>query len=671
MSTLRRGLNSSPHLIHSKYRSDIDGLRAIAILSVVMFHTFPNKMPGGFIGVDVFFVISGFLISTAIFSSLEHDRFSLIEFYVRRIRRIFPALILVLMSCLALGWFVLFADEYQQLGKYAAASAGFMQNFALWYRRSGYFDNGAETNPLLHLWTLAVEEQFYIFWPLALAFVWRRRINFLTITSAIAVISFALSVYLSHHNQKAAFYLPVPRLWELMVGGILAYAMLHRHPLIDRHKNAQSILGFILIFAGLLLLNKWKDFPGWWALLPTLGAFFIISAGPTAYLNQKILAHRAMVWVGLISYPLYLWHWPILAYLSVIDGNDSVQATLGAVVFAILLAWITYKFIEKPFRFGSYASIKALAAFTLLFAIGVFGCSCYFQYGFPNRSLNKTLEFCTSINLIAGSSLSDGSCKQFNSDSEVSEEVCHSNSPNPEVLFVGDSHAMALYSAIFSKEFALRSILVSGSACPVYPNLSYTPTFAQTFANNCTQIAQRAISIARKYKSVRTVVMANTFAYVGTAKPTYRLNGFDLSPGDAFLLGNSAFIKEMLSLGKKVVFVEDVPALRFSPAQCVRRVSFVDPNKCETSKIENENERLLYNQYLNKLKSQFPAMRIFRTENIFCDGDVCNSRIAGNWLYHDQGHITVYASNILLTKMMNDGCFGSDGEAQYLTNGSR
>jgi peptidoglycan/LPS O-acetylase OafA/YrhL len=230
--------HKQPHLAHPKYRPDIDGLRAIAILPVVIFHAFPSIMPGGFIGVDIFFVISGFLISSIIFSSLERDRFSLVEFYTRRVRRIFPALILVLISCLAFGWFVLFADEYQQLGKHTAAGAGFIQNFILW-RESGYFDNSAETKPLLHLWSLAIEEQFYIFWPLLLAFVWKRHWSFLRITAVIAAFSFAANIYLIlRGHPTAAFYLPFSRFWELMVGGVLAYVVLHRPQLIEKHKDA-------------------------------------------------------------------------------------------------------------------------------------------------------------------------------------------------------------------------------------------------------------------------------------------------------------------------------------------------------------------------------------------------------------------------------------------------
>ena len=365
--------NKHPHLVHPKYRPDIDGLRAIAILSVVIFHAFPAIIPGGFIGVDIFFVISGFLISTITFSSLERGRFSLIEFYVRRIRRIFPALILVLVATIILGWFFFFPDEYKQLGKHTAAGAGFIQNFILWYE-SGYFDNASETKPLLHLWSLAIEEQFYIFWPLLLSYVWIKHWSFLKVTAVIAVISFAANLYLMHLSPTAGFFLPISRFWELMIGGMLAYTLLHYPKLLEKHKNGQAILGFFLIIAGLLLINKERDFPGWWTLIPTLGAFLIISAGADAYLNKNILANKLMIWIGLISYPLYLWHWPLLTYLRIIKPNVSSYQVVCVLLLAFSLAWATYFFVEKPIKLTKASknlSGYLLGALAILVALGV------------------------------------------------------------------------------------------------------------------------------------------------------------------------------------------------------------------------------------------------------------------------------------------------------------
>lgn len=334
-----------------KYRSDIDGLRAIAILAVVLFHAFPDKIPGGFVGVDIFFVISGFLISTIIFLNLEQNDFSLIEFYIRRIRRIFPALILVLVFCLVLGWYVLFPDEYTQLGKHTAAGAGFIQNFIL-LRESGYFDNSSETKPLLQLWSLAVEEQFYFFWPILLALAWKRNWSFLKLIISISVVSFVTNIYLiSSGRTMASFYLPFPRFWELMIGGQAAYILLYRPQLIEKYKNVQSLLGFILIFTGLIFLNREKNFPGFWALLPAMGTFFLISAGPASWLNNKLLTNKLMIWIGLISYPLYLWHWSMLSFLHIIEGKAASSALRIIVICnAILFAWLTYRFIEKPIR---------------------------------------------------------------------------------------------------------------------------------------------------------------------------------------------------------------------------------------------------------------------------------------------------------------------------------
>lgn len=214
-------------LTHPKYRSDIDGLRAIAVLLVVGFHAFPHWVKGGFIGVDIFFVISGFLISSIILGNLESNTFSFTEFYSRRIRRIFPALLVVLTTCFTIGWFVLFADEYKLFGKHMAAGAGFVSNLVFW-DESGYFDKAAETKPLLHLWSLGIEEQFYIAWPVLLWVAWRLHFNLLAMTLAVAAVSFFLNTKGIRTDAVATFYSPQTRIWELLTGSILAWFSLNR-----------------------------------------------------------------------------------------------------------------------------------------------------------------------------------------------------------------------------------------------------------------------------------------------------------------------------------------------------------------------------------------------------------------------------------------------------------
>ena len=498
-----------PHLAHPKYRPDIDGLRAVAIIAVIMFHFFPARMQGGFIGVDIFFVISGFLISTIIFSSLERERFSLREFYIRRIRRIFPALILVLVISLIFGWFVLNNDEYRQLGMQAAAGAGFIQNFALWHE-SGYFDADASTKPLLHLWSLAIEEQFYIFWPLLLAFVWKRNISFLKITSVIAAASFAANIYLMSRNSTAAFYFPISRFWELMIGGLLAYISLHRPTLLSKYTNQRSLLGFFLILLGFFLLNKGRDFPGWWALLPTLGAFFIISARG-GWLNEKILANKLMVGIGLISYPLYLWHWPLLTYLRIISVDIAWPEKLAVLSLTMLLAWLTYKYVEKPFRIGGNPRKRAATLFGILIIVGMFGAYARISDGFPGRKIvgidtaaPKKYDFSTNYRL--------GECFLNGTIEDHYAEKCLSNSPGkPMVVIWGDSYAASMYQGLLKqsslKHFNLTQYTTSG--CP--------PVFDFDVENRkgCASNNQFVLNRLKSIKPDTVVLTANWLLYDG------------------------------------------------------------------------------------------------------------------------------------------------------------
>ena len=362
------------NLAHPTYRPDIDGLRAIAVLSVVGYHYFAGIVPGGFIGVDVFFVISGFLISTIILGNLDNNRFSYFEFYARRIKRIFPALLLVLLSSMAFGWYVLFPDEHSQLGKHVAGGAGFVSNFVLW-SEAGYFDRAAEIKPLLHLWSLGIEEQFYILWPLLLGIVWRRKLSFLLIAFLVAALSFVINIYWIGRDPAALFFSPFSRVWELMVGGLLAYVFLFR---CDKPHCSNRLLplfapiGLVLIVCSVLWFNKNTPFPGWWALVPTIGSALVIAGHPTGWLNQFFLSHPIMVWIGLISYPLYLWHWPLLAYARILErGLPDRTIRFSLIVASILLASGTYILVEKRFR-KSYSkadiSVLACSMFVLFIA---------------------------------------------------------------------------------------------------------------------------------------------------------------------------------------------------------------------------------------------------------------------------------------------------------------
>ena len=377
---------SSPY--KSSYRSEIDGLRAFAVISVVAFHTFPSWFKGGFIGVDVFFVISGFLITSNIFENLDRGKFSLLDFYGRRIRRIFPALILVMVCSLIFGWFVLLADEYNQLGIHVASGAAFVSNF-IFASEVGYFDIDTELKPMLHLWSLAVEEQFYILFPLLLLVASKLRVNLLFVCLVVLLASFFVNLYFVDRFPTETFFWPFGRFWELLVGSLLAWLTLYKFsintsnfskPLVQSHLISLvgkkldktgfiTLVGLLFLAASVFLIDKEMLFPSYAALWPVLGASLVIVGGGMNYIAKLFLSNRLAVWSGLISYPLYLWHWPILSYLHIIeDGTPQRDKRILAVLLSIFLAWITFKFIEKPIRFGGGNKTKR----TVALAVGIF-----------------------------------------------------------------------------------------------------------------------------------------------------------------------------------------------------------------------------------------------------------------------------------------------------------
>src|SRR6202011_5046855 len=340
----------------SKYRPDIDGLRAIAVMLVVIFHAFPEAMPGGFIGVDIFFVISGFLITGIIVRELDQQRFSLLTFYNRRIRRIFPALIVVLGATLVLGWLWMLPAAYAQLSADVVASAAFSANFALLWQ-SGYFDVESAKKPLLHLWSLGIEEQFYLFWPLVLLLAARLRLSILAAAAVIGLASFVLNVAMIGSDPVATFYLPFTRAWELLAGAALACSW-SRLSQTGAANNWRAGIGLLLIALAAAALDTKSAFPGWWAILPVAGAALLLST-PAAWWCRIVLASRPLVWIGLISYPLYLWHWPLLVFFAMIKFAPLTLLERELIVLlSVVLAWLTYWLVESPFRFGRPSPLK-------------------------------------------------------------------------------------------------------------------------------------------------------------------------------------------------------------------------------------------------------------------------------------------------------------------------
>ena len=433
-------------LTHPKYRPDIDGLRAIAVLSVVLYHYFPIWVKGGFMGVDIFFVISGFLISTIIFSSLDAGKFSFLEFYGKRIRRIFPALAFLLLSCLVAGWFLFLKDEYVALTKHIACGVAFVSNFCLW-QESGYFDTSADTKPLLHLWSLGIEEQFYLAWPFLVFIAWKLRFNKIYPILLIAGASFLLNILRIDGHAVEVFYSPLSRFWELSIGSLLAYLIIYKPNFISnvKYKNTQSLFGIALILIGLALITKDDLFPGWLALFPAIGTFFIISAGSKAWINRNILSNKILVWFGLISFPLYLWHWSIVSFATILESVFPTREIRICLVFvSIIMAWLTYKLVEKPIRYGK--NTRANTVMLCVVMLAILGSALY-----ANQSKNLRVYFQIDEKLL----------EPFNWKVEWEHEPsCNAKFPDhstclqtfpdrkPDAVIIADSHANHYYIGI-------------------------------------------------------------------------------------------------------------------------------------------------------------------------------------------------------------------------------
>lgn len=478
------GLSSTASASH--YRPDIDGLRAIAVLSVVAYHAFPHLARGGFTGVDVFFVISGFLISGLILEDLQRGRFSFRRFYARRFRRIFPALIVVLGACLVYGAVALAPDEFRELGKQAAAGAGFSSNLLQW-SQAGYFDQKASAKPLLHLWSLGVEEQFYFAWPIILSLLHGRARRFVYICGSLLLLSFAMNIWLTRASPSAAFYLPLPRFWELMCGSLLAYVARAGHTVSDgearaaagagsRAADGRALIGLVMILGGFFWIDAQRAFPGWWALLPALGTTLLISA-PRAWLNRQLLSWAPLVFIGLISYPLYLWHWVLLTFARIANfGEEPARAVrIAAIALSAILAWLTYRWVEKPIRFSGHrdAIPRGLIASMALCALagGVIYMTDGFAFRYPAQIRSLAAFHYDQERDFYETSYRGGECLLS------AQETFADWSPRcvdaaagaaPLVALWGDSHAASLYPGLKAeqKQGGFRVAQLTASACP-------------------------------------------------------------------------------------------------------------------------------------------------------------------------------------------------------------
>ncbi len=675
MSPAGRGWEGQPIIDAPKYRADIDGLRAVAVLTVVVFHAFPSYAPGGFIGVDVFFVISGYLISRLILESLGKGTFSLAEFYGRRIRRIAPALLLVLIATYVFGAFVLFEDEYRQLGKHIAAGAGFLSNIVLWFE-TGYFDTAAETKPLLHLWSLGIEEQFYLLWPLVILVAWKSRIALLIAIVLLVASSFLLSAVGVLSDPVATFYSPQTRFWELLAGSALAWVSLRSAAIPDlTTRNALPLLGALLLAVGVMQLSSATPFPGAWALMPVLGAVAIISAGPDAWLNRVVLSHPVLVWIGLISFPLYLWHWPLLSFLNIAEfGAPSRAARVAAVVAAIALAWLTYILVERPVRFGKHGRVKLVALSLLTLGMLGVGYISYrggvgldfnggekqaflspFENSYPAwryfREKNVKNDWRSECGFFDREKyMVNGTLEGGTANSRPVAKLsadCYTRDPRfaKAVLIWGDSHAQALSAGISRNMPRSWQVLqVASSGCRPNPKAVAPSTVSQ-----CDHTNFFALKTIEQTKPDVVVVAHAT---------------------DHSVASMEEIAAKLSSLGaKRVLFVGPAPIwLTALPKVIARRL------------WETKPQRTLVGLNLDRFASNEALLRDFKNSefaelvdiiDVLCNADGCLTRLgddlAGTITTWDTEHLTLPASDYLANKLLIKKIIGRQRSSDFDT----
>jgi peptidoglycan/LPS O-acetylase OafA/YrhL len=659
---------------------------------VVLFHAFPDSVfKSGFVGVDVFFVISGFLISTIIFRGMNERMsgrgltkpFSFIDFYSRRVRRIFPSLIFCLLTFLVLGWFVLLPDEYSLFGKHTMGASAYVSNLLLWSEAGDYFQTASQTKPLLHLWSLGIEEQFYLIWPLVLFIAYKLNFNIFTLALVGALASFGFELSSVHDNPTAAFYSPFLRFWELMAGSLLAWLKLYKGEMFtglankagpylsavlqrDSTKtdsvrlcgNILSVIGLALILTAVFALDS-KDFPGYKALLPVMGAVLMIAAGKDSFLNRCLLSNRVMVWFGLISYPLYIWHWPFLSFAWIVGGEmPELKVRIGCVVLAIVMSAVTYYFVEPRLRWGRFGGYKAAGLLSVMVVIGVAGYSVERHDGYTARMNDPEQAVIEAIN----KRLDDDNkrCLQlipdWNLDGEGRRCMFQNGPEENTIAVIGDSFANHLYPGMISQTKGSESVAVFPASCAI-------PLIGLHTANPDRSHEVRIISEGYKYilshkKITKVILSHNPQCSYHNVK-----DSMDPENKDFYSILREGFVRTfdaLIKAGKEVYVIKSDPVYTNEiylkcKSSVVRRPGAIPAWLLHSKKTEictvKQSERLdskeIYdwNNIANEIAAGYQNINFINLENVFCTRGTCSMiDDHGVMLYEDLGHLNVRGS---------------------------
>lgn len=635
------------------YRPDIDGLRALAVLGVVIHHAFPTLLPGGFIGVDIFFVISGYLITSILFIEDQNGNVDLTRFYLRRMRRLLPALILVLLSCLVYGWWMLLADEYQHLAKHTVGAGLFIVNF-MFLGEAGYFDVSSQLKPLLHLWSLGVEEQFYLVWPFVMLWYLGTRRSWPMEIWLFFLGSLFLCIYFTFTENTYAFYLPFTRFWELAAGGLLALWHLKHHERVETTTYLiVYVAGLLLVIIPMLLINNHLAWPGLWATLPVLGAMCLIHAGAITSIRRSCLEHSWLVWFGLISYPLYLWHWPILTFVRIERGVDLPPFLALFLVFvSVLLAWVTFIALELPVRKISERKTFAPLA-GLLFLVTLLALFVFLREGFTERAslIHIKINEAQLAGRLDDPKDSHAACmKKFELTGYV--RYCDISGSDPKVALIGDSHARAMFDGLAPYMMARGESLVNLGG-RLFLGIDVYLKGSDFEKNNNVGSQQATKMVIANHDIEHVVMFALGPAYIsGRTDHVFELIGKpDIkNPLQVWEQGIRQTLTALVESGKKVIFVLNNPELTFDPRRCLRR-SFAWTNQFKHSCAITLEEFLArndtYRNLMSSILAEYPQVKVFDMAQYLCDAAYCHAEKDGILLYRDGNHLSEAGARLM------------------------
>lgn len=635
-----------------KYRKDIDGLRSVAVMMVVLYHYGFQGLSGGFVGVDVFFVISGFLITLIINKQVQANTFSFIQFYIRRIKRLMPAMLVMVAITFAVFSFILLPSDFEMLSKSIIYVSGYLANVFFWLEYGGYFSGATQEAPLLHTWSLAVEEQFYVFWPVFILLTFKlfgaRKSIYLTL--AMTLIAVGLSEYANKITVGASYYLLPTRAYELMIGALLALSWNILPNPGQRTSDALSITGLLMILYSAITLTKEDSFPGLNALFPTLGTALIIFSFRTHKgIVNKILSNKICVFIGLISYSLYLWHWPIIVLINYMNIELNVVTRTLLVFFAIMIGYLSYRFVEKPLRSTKLSDVKAVGFSYVLPSVVLVICSAtvLLNDGFKSRFSDKVIAMDTAINTHSNvireqchSSLA-GALKEPSSDcflGDVTSKV--------KGYFFGDSHANHYtgFVDVLAKEEMVSVQDHTLDRCPPIIGLRWGKS--EFKANQCyerNEINKRYIELTKP-----------SFVIIAASWPNERSTmafdevsgGFVAEEQATNLLANKLeeTIHFLDNLSIKTIVLTDTPYVKSNVFTCpIKKELFNASLDCQ---IPDGRNNFLTAQLL-KLEKKYTSLKVIEPRDTVCNEGKCSLSLNGIPLYRDIDHLNDIGSRAM------------------------